>query len=96
MKDHTELTACPICEERHTELWNEKNGYQVVKCLSCSFIYTKSLPSDQFLMDFYGSSYKQNDGSFNPRGGIGRKIKYQLLHYVKNIEKVFSEVFFSK
>jgi len=79
MKDHTELTACPICEASNKELWYEKNGYQVVKCLSCSFIYTENLPSDQFLKDYYGSGYKQTDGSFNLRGGVGRKIKYQLF-----------------
>lgn len=79
MKGHTELTTCPICEESNTEKWQEKNGYQVVKCLSCSFIYTKNLPSDQFLRDYYSSEYQRSDGSFNPAGGVGRKIKYHLF-----------------
>lgn len=78
LKNHTILEACPICESTEHDLWHHKDGYDVVKCRQCSFIFTRDFPSEEFLARRYTSSYSQHK-VLKPKGGLGRDIKYKVF-----------------
>ncbi|KAB2665556.1 MAG: methyltransferase domain-containing protein [Verrucomicrobia bacterium] len=79
LPDHSPVPACPacLCEQRHP--WHRKNGYDVVECERCGFRYVSELPSDEFLRAHYRSSYCQSDGTFQPKGGLLRRLKYRAF-----------------
>jgi len=75
---HSKLESCPLCNGDQSELWREKNGYRVVKCTKCSFVYVEDYPTEEFLADYYRSSYS-SEGDFKPAGDSLRKFKYQFF-----------------
>jgi SAM-dependent methyltransferase len=80
LPDHTLLRQCPVCGGQAQTPWRRKNGYDVVQCPDCGFIYTRDLPSEDSLRRLYESHHAPGaDGHFQPRGGIGRRIKYRLF-----------------
>ncbi|MEM7145589.1 MAG: class I SAM-dependent methyltransferase [Verrucomicrobiota bacterium] len=78
LKDHTLLEICPVCQSTEHDLWQRKNGYDVVKCRKCSFIFTRDFPSVEYLARRYGKSYSK-DKVFKPKGGLGRDLKYKAF-----------------
>ncbi len=79
LPDHTPLSACPACLCEKSRPWHQKNGYIVVECENCGFRYVSELPSDDFLREHYRASYCQSDGTFRPKGGFLRRLKYRAF-----------------
>ena len=88
MKDHTILKACPLCGGEDQDLWCRSHSYRIVKCSSCGFVFTKEVPSVDFLRRIYEPGYTNAKDDFKPRGGIGRKLKY--LIFSRWIQRFFS------
>ena len=69
---------CPICggggQHYHTH-----GDYEIDKCRLCGFIYTKHIPSNDFLKQYYDAAYRANssNGVFVPKRTIG--LKHWLL-----------------
>lgn len=78
-KDHAEVDACPACCCHNSKPWRIKDGYNVLECASCGFRFTYQLPSEQFLKDYYAGLYCQDDGTFKPKGGALRRLKYSAF-----------------
>src|SRR4030066_1685758 len=57
-----ELTHCPICEGSESLLLHREGSFQMVKCLSCHFIYLNPRPTGESLFCFY-QDYLPDDGS---------------------------------
>jgi SAM-dependent methyltransferase len=79
LPEHTILTECPLCHSQSQKLWHRKNGYDVVQCLECGFIFTRDYPSAEFLRRCYAPGFTQPSGEFKPSGGVGRRLKYWLF-----------------
>jgi len=73
---HSKLDACPLCQSRNIRPWREKNGYKVVQCADCTFIFVQDHPSQEFLVDFYAPMYQPKAEDFVPAGNPLRKLKY--------------------
>jgi len=76
LKDHTSVDFCPVCSSKKSKPWRSKFGYDVVECVSCGFRYIYQLPSEGFLVNYYSEQYCQADGTFEPKGGFFRWLKY--------------------
>jgi ubiquinone/menaquinone biosynthesis C-methylase UbiE len=59
--------------------YHTHDNYQIDRCEKCGFIYTKQIPSNDFLKQYYDAQYTANssNGVFVPKKTIG--IKHQLL-----------------
>jgi SAM-dependent methyltransferase len=44
---------CPICESPQHSRLHREGSFQMVRCLSCQFIYLNPRPTDRSLFDFY-------------------------------------------
>jgi len=78
-RHHTKLDSCPLCGGKNIRPWKEKDGYHVVQCADCSFIYVQEHPSEEFLVDFYAPSYQPKGEEFVPAGDTFRKLKYKCF-----------------
>ncbi len=81
LDDHTLLTECPLCDNGGQELWYHKDGYDIVTCQGCGFIYVRDYPSVEFLREYYSSTYSgtiyaDEEGKYQPAGGVLRRLKY--------------------
>lgn len=76
LKDHSSVDCCPVCSSRVSKPWRSKFGYNILECSACGFRYSFQLPSEQFLKEYYEKQYCQDDGSFKPKGGFFRWLKY--------------------
>ncbi|PIQ53032.1 MAG: hypothetical protein COW02_08075 [Comamonadaceae bacterium CG12_big_fil_rev_8_21_14_0_65_59_15] len=69
---------CPICggEGRH---FHSHDGYEIDRCGDCGFIYTKEIPSTDWLKQYYSNQYSANvtDGAYNAKKTWG--LKHWLL-----------------
>ena len=45
MKTDVETTACPYCMQAEPSYWASENGWAVVKCQKCGFLYCNRRPS---------------------------------------------------
>ena len=79
LPDHSLLTECPLCSGTGQDLWRQKNGYDVVRCTSCTFIYARDLPSVDVLRKHYEPSYQGGEDGFQPAGGPLRPLKYHAF-----------------
>lgn len=79
LTDHTILTQCPLCDSERHKLWHRKNGYDVVQCLECKFIFARDYPDPEFLRRGYEPCFVELSGEFRPGGGEGRRLKYWLF-----------------
>jgi ubiquinone/menaquinone biosynthesis C-methylase UbiE len=79
LPDHTKLENCPLCDSTSHELWRQKDGYNIVRCKDCSFIFVEDYPSAEFLRDFYAPTYQPDGEEFVPAGSPLRKLKYQAF-----------------
>jgi 2-polyprenyl-3-methyl-5-hydroxy-6-metoxy-1,4-benzoquinol methylase len=48
-----EKIACPLCSEQAAKRRHQENGYVMVRCLRCGFIYQNPRPSQQELLKAY-------------------------------------------
>lgn len=76
LKDHSSVDCCPVCSSSVSKPWRSKFGYDILECVTCGFRYIFQLPSEQFLKEYYEKQYCQDDGSFKPKGGFFRWLKY--------------------
>ena len=55
------------------------DGYEIDRCDLCGFIYTKQIPSNDFLKQFYGAQYRAHTSNsvYVPKKSIG--LKHWLL-----------------
>lgn len=85
LEDHTLLARCPLCDSAGQKPWHRKNGYRVVECSQCGFIFTQDYPSADFLHRYYEKAYEGSDGTFKPRGGLARRFKYRTFaHWIRH------------
>ncbi|MDF1851306.1 MAG: class I SAM-dependent methyltransferase [Verrucomicrobiales bacterium] len=76
LPEHTILEHCPLCNGTKHKPWREKDGYHVVECEDCSFIFIQDYPSADYLRKFYAPTYQPEGDTFIPAGGFLRKLKY--------------------
>jgi len=61
-KMELEETSCPICQGARANPLHREGSFQMVKCLSCHFIYLNPRPIGESLFCFY-QDYLPDDGS---------------------------------
>ena len=75
-------TTCPICKSEDAKKLINWKEYKIYKCNHCNLIYTKPLPDDKSLMDFYqGFLYNIPDP---------HQIRSQIEKRKKELKKLFS------
>ena len=79
LTDHTKLEHCPLCNSTRHDPWRAKDGYEVVRCADCSFVFSKDYPSADFLRKFYEPTYQPEGDTFIPAGGFLRRLKYRVF-----------------
>lgn len=59
--------------------YHTHDGYEIDRCNQCGFIYTKQIPNNDFLKQYYDAQYRANssNGVFVPKKTIG--LKHWLL-----------------
>jgi SAM-dependent methyltransferase len=75
--------SCPLCESKKTQ---DLSGYEhafLSKCSSCSFIFSKAIPSDQELEEYYSSEYELTE-FFSP---ITAKRYEEILDGFEHLKK---------
>ena len=95
------IDNCPICENRSTELYLRtkdyfltKEDFNLVKCTTCSFIYTNPVPILNNLFEYYDSPdysshklKKANLFSFIYRAARKRNLKNKYKIITKYTDK---------
>ncbi len=80
-----ENKLCPICAGLGSH-YHTFEGYEIDKCSQCGFIYTKQIPSTEFLKKYYDDQYSahKSDGVYVPKKTIGLKqwLLTKLLVYL--------------
>ena len=73
-KSGYENKTCPVCSgtghPHHTH-----DNYPIDECQSCGFVYTRTIPSVEFLKNFYEKQYLEHekDGTYIPKQSLGLK-----------------------
>lgn len=49
---------CPLCDTKEIEALPDYQRAFLSQCITCSFVFSKSIPSDQELEDYYSSEYE--------------------------------------
>ena len=74
---HCEVLArCPICHDTRQIPWRQKDGYDLVRCGGCNFIYVRDRPRLDYLKNYYQPVYKE---PLKKSGGVLRRLKYWLF-----------------
>ncbi len=75
--------ACPICESKDFQGLSDYQRAFLNKCNACSFIFSKSIPSDQELETYYSSEYELTE-FFSP---ITVKRYEEILDRFEHLKK---------
>lgn len=80
---------CILCNETQYSLVLEMNGYQIVKCKNCTFVYALPLPSDEDLRKFYANADKYDTylKKLTKIKRLKRRLRYYF--YARGIKKYF-------
>jgi transcription elongation factor Elf1 len=73
--------GCDLCGETQTlELLYKRRGYHIVRCKSCSLVYTNELPGLQELATLYSAQYYTAGSKYNGLGSASsQNAKEQFL-----------------
>lgn len=63
MEAEGELSACLLCHRTRWAPWFEKNGFTVVRCQDCGFVFVNPRPSQAQLAAVYDAHYFERDGT---------------------------------
>lgn len=72
---------CPVCKSTDHAHFHTMNELDVVRCTSCHFLFSKTIPSDAELHEHYKPSYCDEVGEYHPRSTFHRKLKYQAFRH---------------
>jgi len=92
-QDGYENHSCPVCggtgNPHHIH-----DGYAIDECQSCGFVYTRTIPSVEFLKNFYDKQYLEHEksGTYVPKESLGLKqwllaTLFELLNKEKVTEQ---------
>lgn len=58
--------ACPVCDAVcHPQL--EKNGYRIVRCSNCAFLFVDPMPTEEVIAAYYATAYRGACSDFYPK-----------------------------
>ncbi|MDG1330760.1 MAG: class I SAM-dependent methyltransferase [Crocinitomicaceae bacterium] len=75
--------SCPLCDSTQIQALPEYNRAFLNKCSSCNFIFSKTIPSNEELEDYYSSEYELTE-FFSP---ITAKRYEQILDGFEHLKK---------
>lgn len=82
------VERCPVCLSEDHEHYHRVNEFEIVRCRRCEFVFTKHVPSEEELADFYRRTYADEEASiYETRSTFGRRLKYRL--FVRWIKRFF-------
>ena len=70
---------CPVCRCPHHRHFTTTNSWEIVRCEECNFTFSKAVPTDEYLSEYYREKYCAAGGEFVPRTSRGRRWKYKAL-----------------
>ena len=70
---------CPVCKSANAKTYAQKAEHEVVKCDDCRFVFTKSIPSEQDLFDYYTVNRTPPTQIHRQRHSISLRMKYWML-----------------
>lgn len=76
-------TSCPLCDSKDIQALSGYERAFLNKCNSCSFIFSKSVPSDDELESYYSSEYELTE-FFSP---ITKKRYEEILDGFEHLKK---------
>jgi SAM-dependent methyltransferase len=79
MADAYILTRCLACDGTDHAHYHSMSGYDLLRCRDCGFVFTRNVPSDQSLAQFYRSVGNQSTGPVRPKRNVLRRWKYRLF-----------------
>ncbi|MBO1325253.1 class I SAM-dependent methyltransferase [Acetobacter sp. TBRC 12305] len=59
-------TPCPICHAPSHKCF-EKDGYPIVQCTKCDFLFVHPMPSDAQIVEYYATNYRAANADFYPK-----------------------------
>ena len=83
--------SCPICQYPASVLF-QKNGYPIVQCCNCRFLWVSPSPSDDVIAAHYRDSYRGATAQFYPKDRSRRWRAFwralRLASFVRNLDVV--------
>ena len=74
--------SCNLCGETQAlKLLYERHGYHIVRCMSCSLVYTNELPDDQELVALYSAQYYTAGSKYNGLGSASAQNAQE--HFIR-------------
>ncbi len=87
VQDDARSKSCPLCDFPTVKCL-EKDGYGVVKCMNCSFLFVDPMPSDEVIEAHYVNNYRGATADFYPKDGDRRWRAFWrsllFIRYVRN------------
>ncbi len=79
--------GCDLCGETQTlELLYKRRGYHIVRCKSCSLVYTNELPGLQELATLYSAQYYTAGSKYNGLGSASSQNAQEQFLRLKKLK----------
>jgi len=70
---------CPVCKSTEQKPYARKADHEVVKCADCRFVFTKSIPSEEELFEYYLEQQSEHTFARRRRRSVSLRLKYWML-----------------
>lgn len=70
---------CPVCQSAEQQPYARKADHEVVKCIDCRFVFTRSIPSERELFEYYLDHHSTQPATSRRRRSISLRVKYWML-----------------
>jgi len=70
---------CPVCKSTEQKPYARKGGHEIVKCADCRFVFTKSIPSEQELFEYYLDRQSKQAHARRRRRSVSHWASYWIL-----------------
>jgi 2-polyprenyl-3-methyl-5-hydroxy-6-metoxy-1,4-benzoquinol methylase len=87
----TEIIKCPFCGDSKNKKWAVNNGFVVVKCDSCGFLYVNPRPAETAVKKAVISGVHSVEA--NSINVINQRVAGKIESYRAIFEEMFSDVF---
>src|SRR5215216_4859625 len=76
----TQITSiCPLCSSVNVHPYRIANGYPIVRCAQCSFLFVSPAPAAAELTAFYQQAAYYQNSSFGYTDYMGDRARHEQL-----------------
>ena len=90
VKNRTVVISCPYCRVSRGTAWASENGYTLVKCSECGFLYVNPRPTQELIRESVETGIHSNVE--HGRTVICRRVRSKVIRYKKIFASMFKDI----